>query len=383
MRRIAPLLLALGTAFGLTLAVAPAAGANPAPPGGWGGALGARNVVFVQTDNPAGNQVVAYDRAADGTLSAAGTYQTWGLGGVLNGSVVDHLASQGSLAYNAGQGLVYAVNAGSNTVSVFAVHGDGLSLLQVVGSGGTFPVSVAVHGDLVYVLNALGGGSIQGFVSAYGHLFPLPWSYRNLGLTIPSNGNQYVSTPGQVAFSPSGSQLIVTTKAGGQSIDVFDVGRYGLTSASPVVNPEGSTVPFGITFDASGHLVIANASDSLATFDISPNGTVSLVDLVGTGASATCWVTPAGGHLYASNAGTGTVSGFDSSANGTLTLLGATGTDPGTVDSAATPDGRFLYVQTGGNGIVDEFVVNSNGTLSALGSVTVPGAAGGEGILAF
>ena len=92
-------------------------------------------------------------------MSAAGIYQTGGLGGVLNGSVVDHFASQGSLAYNAGQGLLYAVNAGSNTVSVFAVHGDALALQQVVWSGGAFPVSVAVHGDLVYVLNALGGGS--------------------------------------------------------------------------------------------------------------------------------------------------------------------------------------------------------------------------------
>ena len=187
MRRIAPLLLVLATTLGLSLAVAPGAGAAPPPPSSWGGALAARNVVFVQTDNPAGNQVVAYDRAADGTLSGADTYHTGGLGGVLNGSVVDHLASQGSLAYNAGQGLLYAVNAGSDTVSVFAVHGDALALQQVVGSGGAFPVSVAVHGDLVYVLNALGGGSIQGFVSAFGHLFPLPWSNRNLGLTIPSD----------------------------------------------------------------------------------------------------------------------------------------------------------------------------------------------------
>jgi DNA-binding beta-propeller fold protein YncE len=155
-------------------------------------------------------------------------------------------------------------------------------------------------------------------------------------------------------------------------------------SASAVVNPEAGTVPFAISFDAAGHLVIANAgTDSLATFSLAANGTVSLIDAVGTGAAATCWVTPAGGFLYASNAGSGTVSGFHSSPTGTLTLLGATGTDPGTVDAAATPDGRFLYVQTGGNGIVDEFQVDGGGTLTALGSVTVPGAAGGEGIVAL
>ena len=55
------------------------------------------------------------------------------------------------------------MNAGSDTVSVFAVYGDRLRLRQVVRSGGKFPVSIAVHGDTVYVLNAHDGGSVQGF----------------------------------------------------------------------------------------------------------------------------------------------------------------------------------------------------------------------------
>jgi hypothetical protein len=40
-------------------------------------------------------------------------------------------------------------------------------------------------------------------------------------------------------------------------------------------------------------------------------------------------------------------------------------------------------VQTGANGIVDEFAVGAGGSLTSLGSVVVPGAAGGEGIVAF
>ena len=36
------------------------------------GAGGATHAVFVQTDNPSGNQVVAYHRASDGTLGPAG-----------------------------------------------------------------------------------------------------------------------------------------------------------------------------------------------------------------------------------------------------------------------------------------------------------------------
>ena len=62
------------------------------------------------------------------------------------------------------------------------------------------------------------------------------------------------------------------------------------------------------------------------------------------------------------------------------TLIGTTSTDAGTVDSATSPDGRYLYVQTGAAGIVDEFSVGNAGSLVEIGSVTVPGAAGGQGI---
>jgi DNA-binding beta-propeller fold protein YncE len=338
--------------------------------------------VFVQTDSTSGNHVVAYHRAADGALSPAGSYATGGLGGILGGSVVDHTASQGSLTYDPWHSLLYAVNAGSNTVSVFAVRGDRLALRQVLSSGGTFPVSVAVHGDLVYVVNALNGGSLQGYRMFGSFLVPLPGSSRALGLN-PAASPQFVNTPGQVAFTPDGAQLIVTTKANGNDIDVFGVGFGGWLSAQPVVNAEPGTVPFAITFDPYGNLVIAEAgTNALATFTISGHGTVSQLDSVGTGQAATCWVAPAGRFLFASNAGSAAVSGFTSSGGGQLTLLGATATDAGTTDASAAAGGRFLYVRAGAAGIVDEYAVAASGSLTEIGSVTVPDAAGGEGIVA-
>ncbi len=358
----------------------PAFASTAAPAFGSGGAS---HAVFVQTDNTSGNQVVAYHRASDGTLSPAGTYATGGLGGVLAGSVVDHLASQGSLSYDPWHALLYAVNAGSDTVSVFAVNGDRLALRQVLSSGGSFPVSVAVHGDLVYVLNALGGGRLAGYRVLGGGLVPIPGSGRALGLD-PTASPQYTNTPGQVAFTPDGSQLIVTTKANGNDIDVFGVRFGGGLSAAPVVNSEPGTVPFAISFDLYGHLLIAEAgTNALATFALAPSGTVSLVDAVPTGASATCWVAPAGLFLFASSAGSASESGYSSSFGGQLSLLGAATTDAGTVDASAAAGGRFLYVQTGGSGIVDEFAVGAGASLTEIGAVTVPGAVGGEGIVAF
>jgi 6-phosphogluconolactonase (cycloisomerase 2 family) len=369
----------LTTAAAIVIAAAPGPASAAAAHGGPGGAAG---VVFVQTDNPAGNRVVVYDRSGGGTLSLAGSDPTGGLGGVLAGSVVDHLASQGSLSFDPGAGLLFAVNAGSNTVSVFAARGNRLYLRQVIGSGGTFPVSIAVRGDLVYVLNALAGGAVQGYWLNSGRLIPIPGSNRSLGLD-PNAAPQYTNTPGQVAFSPDGTQLIVTTKMNGSDIDVFQVKFGGTLAAVPVVNAEPGTVPFAISFDQAGHLVIADAgTNALSTFALHPDGTVTLIDSAGTGQSATCWVTADGSLQFASNAGSANVSEYTASPGGHLTLLGQAGTDPGTVDSAVTPDGRFLYVQAGQNGNVDEFAVGADGTLRGLGSVTVAGAAGGEGIAA-
>jgi 6-phosphogluconolactonase (cycloisomerase 2 family) len=246
-------------------------------------------------------------------------------------------------------------------------------------------VSVAVHDDLVCVLNALDGGSVQGYTVTHNHLSALPGSNRSLGLTVPSDSTQFTHTPGQVAFSPGGSQLIVTTKANDNDNDVFRVWDSGYLSHAPVVNVEPGAVPFAVTFDPAGHLVVAEASattPALATFSLSWNGTATLIDAVGTGQPATCWVAPARGYYFASNAGGPSESGFSTTHGGQLTLLGQTTTDPGPIDASASADGQFLYVQTGGNGIVDEFHVSWNGTLTAPGSVTVADAAGGEGIVA-
>jgi len=337
--------------------------------------------VFVQSDNTAANTVVAYDRASDGSLRQAGVYPTGGLGGVLTGSAVDHLASQGSLAYDQAHGLLYAVNAGSDTITVFAVHGDRLQRTQVVSSGGTFPVSITVHDNLVYVLNARDGGSVQGFLRVGGSLLPVPAWHRALGLD-PTLTPEFTHTPGQVAFTPDGKQLVVTTKANGNDIDVFAVDRRGGLSAAPVVNAEPNAVPFAVAFDHAGHLLVAEAGPSaLASFAIGRDGTLTTVQQVATGQAATCWLAADGTRFFTSNAGSASLSGYRER-HSTLSALGNTATDPGTVDASVSSDHGYLYVQTGAKGIVDAFRISPDGSLTAIGSVTVPGGVGGEGIVA-
>ena len=350
---------------------------------GAGGALAAGGrPVFVQTDGLTGNQIAVYDRSPAGTLTPAGTYPTGGLGGKLEGSVVDHLASQGSLGFDRQDNLLLAVNAGSNTISAFAVFGDRLALRQTISSGGAFPVSIAVHDGLVYVLNAEEGGSVQGFRVVGGRLVAISESLRTLGLN-PTATPQFVNTPGQLAFSPSGSQLIITTKANGSSVDVFALDPAGRLSASPTVNPLPGTVPFAVSFDRFGHVVIAEAAGAVASFELNSDGELAQLDSVATGQAATCWLVRSGARFYASNAGSGSLSGFQIEAGGNLlSPIGITPTDAGTVDATVPSGERYLYVQTGLAGNIDEYAIGKTGALSPIGSVTVPGAVGGEGIVA-
>jgi 6-phosphogluconolactonase (cycloisomerase 2 family) len=206
----------------------------------------------------------------------------------------------------------------------------------------------------------------------------------------PNAAPQFTHTPGQVVFSPDGSSLLVTTKANTHAIDVFAVSESGRPSGTPVVNIFPGTVPFAGTFDGAGHfLAVEVGIGSVVSYKLNADGTLTALDTVATTQRATCWIAGAGGYFYTGNAGGngtpgfGSLSGIAAAPSGALTNLGATVTNPGTVDAAGTSDGKFLYTQTGALGTVDEFAVNADGSLTAIGSVTVPNAIGGEGIVAL
>jgi WD40 repeat protein len=382
--RLAPAAVAAIALAAIAVPVASASAASrPAPASAaQRHGLQAGPAVFVMTDNTAANAVVAYHRAPDGTLTLAGTYHTHGLGGILSGSVVDHTASEGALTYDRADGLLFAVNPGSNNVSVFKVRGDKLQLTQVIWSGGDFPVSVTVHGNHAYVLNALGGGTLSGYQISGGRVWPIPGSSRSLGLGTTAV-TAFTGTPGQVTFSPDGKALLVTTKAATNAVDVFAVHPDGTVSATPSVNTLAADVPFAVAFDGSGHVLVSEAGpNAVATFTLGSGGVLAQLAVADTGQTATCWIVRDGRYFYASNAGSGSVSGYSVGSSGGLTAIGNTTTDAGTVDATSAAHGRFLYVQTGKSGIVDEFAVGGGGTLTSIGSVTVADSAGGEGITA-
>src|SRR4051812_29131762 len=152
--------------------------------------------VYTLTGTPSGNAVAVFDRAGNGTLTPAGTVLTGGTGVPAGG--------QGALALE-GNRLV-AVNAGSSTVSLFKIDGQGPGLRDVEPSGGVPPLSATIHGRLVYVLHSGGpANTIAGFFVCHNPLVPLPGSTRPLSVAAPARA--------QVQFSPVGGALVVTEKS--------------------------------------------------------------------------------------------------------------------------------------------------------------------------
>ncbi|WP_416972199.1 lactonase family protein [Streptomyces sp. 4F14] len=348
--------------------------------------------VFVQGNELEGNSIHVFRRKTDGKLTAAGRYTTGGKGGDQVDAPTDSLASQGSLVYDDRSGLLLAVNAGSGTVTSFRVQGQKLTHRRVVHSGGDFPSSIAVSGRVAYVMNAGGAGSVQGFRITGNGLKPLPGSRRSLGLhneKVPL----FSSSPGQIAFTPDGRALVVTTKSA-NTIEVFPVGRDGRPTRNAMVNPSAGKVPFAITFDRTGRMLVAEAAKStVSTYTVRPDGRLKLIQRpLANGQNTLCWLERAGDFFYGGNTGNSTVTGYRMDQYGRLALTNAHGvaTPPsaksqGVIDLAVTKDEKFLYVQNATSGTVDGFRIGGDGTLTKVTTVTgLPafGHSGMEGITA-
>jgi 6-phosphogluconolactonase (cycloisomerase 2 family) len=335
------------------------------------GAPSAHHAVFVQTDNASANSIVAFDRSSNGTLTRARDYATGGKGGAAAGAVVDPLASQGSLTIAGGGHVLLAVNAGSDSVSLFRIyHGDRLHLKQVISSGGEFPVSLAAHGNLVYVLNAGGAGSVQGYWLTGNTLRPIAGSNQSLGLSNSTPPN-FLASPGQIGFTPDGSRVIVTTKASGSTIEVFDVRASGRLGA-PVGTVSATPVPFAFSFDPAGRLVVVEAGTStVSTYTINADGSLTVIGSAPDGQTAACWITAARGFYFVSNAGSASISTYSVTGSGLPGVVGApTAAAAGSIDTAASPDQRYLYAEAGGAGQLLVYRIHGDGSLALMQTVT-------------
>ena len=280
-------------------------------------------MVYTLTNAAAGNAVARFRRAADGRLAPAGAAATGGRG---TGSP---LGSQGALAMSEDGTRLYAVNAGSATVAVFAVAPGGeLTLRQTVATDEEGPISLALRQGLLYVLTTGGEGAIRGFdVNSRVGSPPSPGSTRPLGGPA--------SDPGQVGFSPAGDLLVVTEKAANRIVTyaVAPDGRPG----APAPHPSSGATPFGFAFDPRGTLVVTEAhggpddQSAVSSYRLAAGVPQAVSPSVPTRHNAACWiaVTADGRYVYAADARPATPS--PASASGRTagwSACGRTGTPP-------------------------------------------------------
>lgn len=320
--------------------------------------------VFVQTNEPDANRVLAFRRGADGALADPTAYPTGGAG-----DGVPHLTSQGSVTLTHDGRHLLVTNAASDDVSVFAVADEGLELTQTVLAGGAAPKSVTEHGGLVYVLNT-GGPSLTGFRLGPSGLEPLADSEQTLS---PD------ADPAQVGFGPDGSTLVVTER-GTDSIVTYAVGDDGLLGA-PAVHPSSGRTPYGFAFTTDGTMVVTEAfgaetGKAAASSYILGDGSVTSVSRsVGNGRSEICWAVVSKDDRYAftTNFADGAVSRYAIAADGGISLedaVAATAVEgqTGLRDQDLTADGRFLYAIDADAQRIFGWAVGSDGSLSEVGS---------------
>lgn len=331
--------------------------------------------VYTASNAVDGNRILVFNRGHNGSLKLADSFPTGGLGTGAG------LGNQGGVVLTPDGDWLLTVNAGSAEVSLFEVTEDVLVLRDIVPSGGAEPLSITVDHHLVYVLN--GGGSaakpdnITGFVLSEhdGRLTPIPDSTRML------SGDAVM--PAQVSFAPAGDVLVVTEKAT-NLITTFAVDDDGLAS-DPQPQASAGMTPFGFAFDWRGRLFVSEAfggaadASAVSSYRVSATGMLSVVSpSVPTHQTAACWVAvdQTGRYIYATNAGSSSISGYRAAPNASITLLNADGATASTgsgsvpIDLARSSDGRFLYALSGGSNTISAYRILGNGGLEPVETET-------------
>ena len=324
-------------------------------------------MMYTMSNASSGNAVLAFEQRGD-TLIPAGSFPTQGTGS--GGG----LGNQGGMVLSDDGETLFFANAGSDEVSIFRVHDNGLTLADKVSSGGVRPISIAVHEDWVYVLNAGGSGigNITGFVlTSRDTLKPIP------GSTRPLSGP--ATAPAQVEFNPEGDTLVVTEKAT-NIIDTYTVDDYGIATG-PVSHASSGITPFGFSSNKRGILIVSEAfggaanASAVSSYALHKGSLRLLSASVPDLQSAVCWivVTKNGKFAFGSNTGSNNISSYSVGRDGTLTLLASVAASTGAapIDMALRGNSKFLYVLNATAHSIDVLRVDrGNGQLTQVTSVS-------------
>jgi 6-phosphogluconolactonase (cycloisomerase 2 family) len=377
--------------------------------GGSSGAAGGTppfdGTIYVESNAPAPdtNSVLAF-RYRAGSLRPLSVreYSTGGTGShdLSNRGVLD---AESQITTNADRTLLFAVNAGSDTVAVFHIAADG-GLTPVKGSPfssrGKAPASVGVAGNTLYVANKAQDGirdlerSDASYVSfaiaADGSLSPSGNAVEVPPKSSPTEAYPVPGKPLMIATEESGPWRVFRTSSSGTMTSA----PGGPVRLAPQVlaplPPDATAWPQGIAAHPTQPLVYAGVANArkLVTYSYDDQGRLTVVNSQrNRGAILPCWteINRAGTRLYTGNAGSLNISVYDI---GTAprkprqiqrVRLKSDGGNPWNFQ--IDPTGRYLYmlnmrairqVPPGTGNTLHSFRIGADGRLTELPSSPVP-----------
>ncbi|KAJ7494743.1 hypothetical protein B0H11DRAFT_2003209 [Mycena galericulata] len=360
---------------------------------------------YFLTNEPTGNFVVAASVGSSGQLTLQQATSSEGLGSHGGpGTGPDALFSQGSVKASAAGQIVAAVNAGSNTISVFNIDPTNPTNLEMigkpVGSGGEFPVSLAINekGNMVCAVN---GGFVNG-VACYSvdktkGLIPIANTVRSLKLnqTTPATGP--AGSVSHVIFNEANTQLIASVKGVPPTpgiLAVWDIAADGSLSEdfNAVQPPKGGLLPFGMAVIPGKNAILAtDAGLGADVFDFSGGaqsgvaaGQSSTLPIENQG--ATCWAARSQqtGNFYVTDIDTSEITeiNVDDNLKPSIVAQYPQGNGTATIDDdvATVNQKDFLYVLAANATNVKVLSLNAPGKATALQTLDIAGPAKAAGL---
>ncbi|MEO6315745.1 MAG: beta-propeller fold lactonase family protein [Chitinophagaceae bacterium] len=371
------------------------------------------NLVYLETNDAAGNAILGYMQQADSTLTPlpGSPFSTGGKGLDNPTQALGPDDADNEVVITADNKFLLAVNAGSRSIAVFRISSNG-SLTAVAGSpfnaGGPNPESIAISGDYVYIANK---GTNDPIASGNEPNYTVMKMDANGVLTPVDNSTIKAisgSSPSQALLSNDGHFLFGTDflgfmlKPAQGSLRSFAIGTdHKLTIASaPIVIP-GMGGALGLWQHPSANILYVGfpVLAKVAVYNIDPaSGALSFSKTVDAGPAA-CWLRTSrdGKNLYSLNSGENSISIFNTSIPaspsviGKLTLknsgplymaMGNSFTTSQDFSFEFSRDGKFCYVVSqytnpdftlGNYNLLHVLTVGPDGLLSEPGNpVTLP-----------
>ncbi|MEP6684367.1 MAG: beta-propeller fold lactonase family protein [Parafilimonas sp.] len=325
------------------------------------------NHFYIESNKKSKNTILVFAQQQNGQLVLKDEVSSGGYG------YGEALGSQSALAVSKNYNLLFAVNAGSGSISSFRINENtgALQLLFTASSNGQLPVSLSVHENKLFVLNAI-SSSICGYsFTPDGFLTKIEGAEHNLS-AVNADG-------AQIKFQPDGAALYVTEKATNK-IDKFILDKNGAVTASIIIQSQG-VEPFGFDYARNNRfLVVSNAANgfsgagSCTSYKFTNAGLSDVNGAVSNFETAPCWVATAkfGVFAFVSNTGTNNLSSYYIDANGALTLIKAVAAADGKapIDIAVSDDNRFVYVIYSGSHTVAAYKRKPSGIIEFVDKVT-------------